>query len=66
MQKKKTKTKSSLRRKQHRIEYNDNDDTTEYVYDEITGGRMKKPVMSLLNKSKLSKYEMDDLFNSWD
>ena len=34
----------------------------EFVYDEITGGRGKRPIMSVLNKSKLSKHEMDDLF----
>ena len=35
----------------------------EYEFDEITGGRDKKPILSALNKTKLSKYEMDDLFN---
>ena len=35
----------------------------DYEYDEIVGGRDKKPVMSILNKGKLSKYEMDDLLN---
>jgi|TARA_B100001971_G_C18041980_1_gene458124 hypothetical protein len=34
----------------------------DFVYDQITGGRGKKKVMSALNKTKLSKYEMDDLF----
>lgn len=34
----------------------------DFVYDEITGSRGKKPIMSVLNKSKLSKHEMDDLF----
>ena len=33
----------------------------EFVFDEITGSRGKKPIMSVLNKSKLSKHEMDDL-----
>ena len=33
----------------------------EYLLDEITG-KKRKPVMSILNKTKLSKYEMDDLF----
>ncbi|MFP4118658.1 MAG: hypothetical protein ACLFTH_01230 [Candidatus Woesearchaeota archaeon] len=36
----------------------------EYEYDSVVGGRDKKPVMSILNKGKLSKYEMDDLLNS--
>jgi len=36
---------------------------TEYEYDEVVGGRDKKPILSVLNKKRLSKYEMDDLFN---
>lgn len=35
----------------------------DYEFDSVVGGRDKKPVMSLLNKGKLSKYEMDDLLN---
>jgi len=35
----------------------------EYEYDSVVGGRDKKPIMSILNKGKLSKYEMDDLLN---
>ncbi len=35
----------------------------EYEYDEVVGGRDKKPVLSVLNKKKLNRYEMDDLFN---
>lgn len=42
------------------IEVEEDDD---YEFDEVVGGRDKKPVMSLLNKGKLSKYEMDDLLN---
>lgn len=38
----------------------------EFEFDEITGGRDKKPVMSILNKGKLSKYEMDDLLNKFE
>jgi hypothetical protein len=34
----------------------------EFVYDQITGGRGKKKVMAALNKTKLSVYEMDELF----
>tara|TARA_Y100000310_G_C20538116_1_gene741891 strand:- start:91 stop:222 length:132 start_codon:yes stop_codon:yes gene_type:complete len=34
----------------------------EFVYDQVTGSKGKKKVMSALNKTKLSKYEMDDLF----
>ena len=33
----------------------------EFLLDEITG-KKRKPVMSVLNKTKLSKHEMDDLF----
>ena len=35
----------------------------DYEFDEVVGGRDKKPVMSLLNKGKLDKYELDDLLN---
>ncbi len=38
----------------------------EYEYDEIVGGRDKKPIMSTLNKKKLSKFEMDELMNKLD
>lgn len=38
-------------------------DENEYEFDSIVGGRDKKPIMSMLNKGKLSKYEMDDLMN---
>lgn len=31
-------------------------------HDEITGRKSKRPKMSLLNKGKVSKQEMDDLF----
>ena len=33
----------------------------EFLLDEITG-KKRKPVMSVLNKTKLGKHEMDDLF----
>jgi len=39
-----------------------NDDHSDFLYDEITGGKGKKPVLSVLNKGKLSKFEMDELF----
>jgi hypothetical protein len=35
----------------------------EYEYDEVVGGRDKKPILSALNKKKLSQFEMDELFN---
>ena len=37
------------------------DEKEEFLLDEITG-KKRKPVMSVLNKTKLSKFEMDDLF----
>ena len=37
------------------------DDEEDYLLDEISG-RKRKPVMSALNKRKVSRYEMDDLF----
>jgi len=40
------------------------EDQEEMLLDEINGGRVKKPVMSVLNKGKLSKFEMDELFNT--
>jgi hypothetical protein len=41
------------------------EDKEEYVYDEITGGRGKKRVLDALNKTKLSKHEMDEIFCEW-
>ena len=37
------------------------EDKEDFLLDEISG-RKKKPVMGVLNKKKLSKYEMDELF----
>lgn len=34
----------------------------EFEYDEVRGAHGRKPKMAILNKTKLSKYEMDDLF----
>lgn len=42
------------------------EDENDFEYDSIVGGRDKKPVMSILNKGKLSKYEIDDLLNTLD
>jgi hypothetical protein len=42
------------------------DEDVEYEYDEVTGARNKRPVMSALNKKKLSKWEMDELFTGED
>lgn len=38
----------------------------EYQMDSVVGERDKKPVMSILNKGKLSEHEMDELLNSLD
>jgi len=34
----------------------------EYEYDEVTGAREKKRMMDVLNKKKLTRWEMDELF----
>ena len=34
----------------------------EFEYDEIRGAHGRKPKMAILNKTKLSRYEMDALF----
>ncbi len=46
-----------------KVQGDESSDEGEFEFDEIVGGRDKKPIMSLLNKGKLSKYEMDDLLN---
>jgi hypothetical protein len=38
----------------------------EFEFDEVRGEHGRKPKMAILNKTKLSKYEMDDLFTSDD
>jgi hypothetical protein len=38
------------------------DTEQEYEYDEVRGEAGKKPKMAVLNKTRLSKYELDDLF----
>jgi len=40
--------------------YSEND----FEYDEVRGAHGRKPKMAILNKTKLSKYELDDLFTS--
>ena len=34
----------------------------EFEFDQIRGSHGKKPKMAILNKKKLSPYEMDELF----
>jgi vacuolar-type H+-ATPase subunit H len=36
--------------------------TGSFERDEITGRRSKRPQMSILNKSRVSKQELDELF----
>jgi hypothetical protein len=43
-------------------QYGNKENDEEFVYDEVTGSKGKKKVLSVLNKSKLSKYEMDEIF----
>ena len=38
----------------------------EFEFDEVRGAHGRKPKMAILNKTKLSKYEMDDLFSAED
>lgn len=41
--------------------FDEDEDQEEYLLDEVSG-RKRKSVMSLLNKGKISSYEMDDIF----
>ncbi len=45
-----------------KIDQNIEDNGQEFIMDEVKGAASKKPILSVLNKGKLSKYEMDDLF----
>ena len=36
----------------------------DFEYDEVRGAHGRKPKLAVLNKTKLSRYEMDDLFMS--
>jgi hypothetical protein len=38
----------------------------DFEFDEVRGEHGRKPKMAILNKTKLSKYEMDDLFTAED
>lgn len=35
---------------------------SEFFYDQVNGSKGRKPVLSMLNKSKINKFEMDTLF----
>lgn len=37
-------------------------DSSEYILDEITGRKRKSSPMHILNKKKVNKFEMDELF----
>lgn len=37
---------------------------SDFEYDEIRGEHGKRPKMAVLNKTKLSRYELDELFTS--
>ncbi|HLC96695.1 MAG TPA: hypothetical protein VJH97_05220 [Candidatus Nanoarchaeia archaeon] len=37
-------------------------DDDEYILDEVRGAHGRKPKLSILNKKKLSSFEMDELF----
>lgn len=34
-------------------------------YDTVTGAHKKKSIMSRLNRKKLTRYEMDEIFLDW-
>jgi hypothetical protein len=38
------------------------DEDKNFEFDEIRGEHGRKPKMAVLNKTKLSRYELDDLF----
>jgi hypothetical protein len=48
------------------MEQENTNETNDFEFDEVRGEHGRKPKMAILNKSKLSKYEMDDLFTSED
>jgi hypothetical protein len=39
-------------------------ENNDFEFDEVRGEHGRKPKMAILNKTKLSKYEMDDLFTA--
>ena len=62
---KSTKSQKNIKLDETPLGEMDNKEKEDFLYDEVTGGRNKKPVMSILNKAKLSKHEMDELFCDW-
>jgi hypothetical protein len=46
--------------------YTETHTSGEFEFDEVRGEHGRKPKMAILNKTKLSKYEMDDLFTAED
>jgi len=65
IQKKSTKSQKKIELDETPLGEMDSKEKEDFLYDEVTGGRNKKPVMSILNKAKLSKHEMDELFCDW-
>ena len=53
-----------MRQEKETIEIENED--KDFEYDEVRGAHGRKPKMAILNKTKLSKYELDDLFTSED
>ncbi|MCB9358381.1 hypothetical protein H6503_00460 [Candidatus Woesearchaeota archaeon] len=37
----------------------------DFIYDQVKGGHGKKHILSDLNKKRLGKHEMDELFCDW-
>jgi len=65
LQKKQVRAQKKVQLDETPLREMDSEEKEEFLYDEVTGGRNKKPVMSILNKTKLSKHEMDELFCDW-
>ncbi|MAG08094.1 hypothetical protein CMO89_01365 [Candidatus Woesearchaeota archaeon] len=65
LQKKQVRTQKSVQIDDTPLGEMDSKEKEEFLYDEVTGSRNKKPVMSVLNKAKLGKHEMDELFCDW-
>tara|TARA_Y100000310_G_C20066195_1_gene527232 strand:- start:246 stop:458 length:213 start_codon:yes stop_codon:yes gene_type:complete len=57
--------KMTKRKDDEDSEETSSEDKEDFVYDEVTGGKGKKRVLDALNKTKLGKHEMDELFCEW-
>jgi len=47
------------------VDVTQDSETKDYVFDQVKGGHGKKHVLSDLNKKRLGKHEMDELFCDW-